>query len=142
MEKKVSRSVKGTQNYGIQANVVTAEVQAIGPHARAEKICTSNKISTSSGNELRAAIKELRTLMQRHVLPPASAISLEARLDEIEIEVQKSRPRKKEIISSLKEVKSGLDAFGGVITSTSSILEAIKKIAKIAGIAFSAIGLA
>jgi hypothetical protein len=125
----VSRNKVSEANYGIQADTVRAEVQAVGPKARAQKIILSSALEETLGGT-----NELRKLIAGNRLSGEQRGLLEKQLQAIEQEAARAKPSKKKVQSSLSQFKSSLDSISHLVGDVSGFLRPIAQIANAFGI--------
>ena len=124
-----------TVNKGIQANNITAEVIAVGDHAKAIKNVTiiSNKELFESVSALRAAISDLN-------LNENSKAVVSEDVKKLEYAIRKEKPDREEIKGILQSISGKLKMVGVVLKNTANLIEPVKKIASFLGTTISILG--
>jgi hypothetical protein len=123
-------------NYGIQANIVTSEVAAVGERAHAQKIVL---VGTARA-EVHTTLDELRLAIRASKMPRTVRRTLESRVKDVEDECRRPRPRKSKIETSLKSAKSTVDGLGQTLLNATELMKSIKRVAQLVGVSLAAIG--
>lgn len=122
-------------NSGIQANNVTSEVTAVGDNAFAQKTVGGDR------DDIHKAIKELREAVSLAKIPTAARKQFEKQVGNLETEVRRRQPRKKQVQSSVREMKSTLDGVSSFLSDSATLIKPLKRIAHIVGVGLGALGL-
>lgn len=117
-------------NYGIQANNVTADVMAVGAGAKASKVIRSS----GSQGEIQALISELHERLAQLPLQPAAKESLGEELNALKEAASNSQPQPDRVGGILRNLSGKLKMVGVLLTDSAALAEPIKKIASIFGV--------
>jgi negative regulator of replication initiation len=123
-------------NFGIQANTVNAEVQAVGPRAVAQKYTVLTRHGVAEN------VAALRALLNSSNCDERSRVEIERHIDVIDSESHKSDPEKSKVAESIGTIKRILGASNQAVTKVGEFLTHLDEIGKILGIGLGIIGIA
>lgn len=127
---------KGTANYGIQANNVSAEVLAVGDHARASKT-----VHGTGQAELRALVVQLEEALKTIKLNPDDKSKIDQDMSTLHNEASASNIKMDRIGSIVQSLSNKLKAAGVVLSNVVALAEPIGKLAGILHLPLHLLGL-
>jgi len=126
----MSGTKRSTTNAGIQANTVTADVMAVGSHARATKV-----VKTGEANqELLAMIAQLRNSISAMPLAPPAKAALEEDIVNLDSAVADKDTPPDRVDGILRSIVGKLKMVGVLMSDAVIIAEPLKKIAGLFGV--------
>lgn len=123
-------------NEGIQANIVRADVLAVGSGAQASKI----SIDQGSSTAFVEALSSLRSAIEARLPASEGRKELEAVLNKLDLIASKKAPAE-DAPGALQTFIEKLRKIGIVIAEVADIAEPLKRIASLLGMSLGAIGL-
>ena len=117
-------------NAGIQATNVTADVMAVGDHARASKVVNAGE----ANRELVAMIAELRKQIDAMALQPPARQALEEDVAKLDAAAVNKDTKPEQVGGLLNNIVGKLKMVGVMMGDTLAIAEPIKKIVEMFGI--------
>ncbi len=123
-------------NYGIQAHHVTAEVQAVGNKAHAQKFVTGAEVP----RDLVSAVSTFESALRAVKLPPESRKKIEEHLKDITSEASKPEADKTKIESNFAVLKGFIESTAHFIQEAAGLLKPLKEIAVVIGVGAALFG--
>jgi len=126
-----------TPEGGIVATNIRAEAIAVGPHATA----IVNARSSRDDAQLLQAVLDLRYYIQSLHIDPQRHALLEGDLRRLERLAQKDAPDPEKVQGVLERFAEKLKKAGVVVKETAELIEPIKTITAVVGVALATLGL-
>lgn len=133
MKKKAIANV----NQGIHAKIVNADVLAVGEGAKAVK----NIVNTGTGPEIVAALGEMRKALAELSLPRENRQEILDLIKSFQDSAIDESPNSDELQGKLQKIIGRMKAAGILISESTSLIEPIKKIARLIGAALPWLGI-
>jgi len=124
------KTQKSVHNSGIQAGSVTADVLAVGNHAKASKVVNTGV----SARELPALIAGLRESLNQLALQPPARLALEEDVVKLDRAAESKETRPEQVGGILASIVGKLKMVGVVMSDAVALAEPIKKIVALFGI--------
>jgi hypothetical protein len=127
---------KRAANYGIQANNISAEVLAVGDHARASKT-----IHGTEQGELRALVVQLEEALKTIKLNPGDKSEIDQDVANLHAEASASSVKADRAGSIVQSLSNKLKAAGVVLSDVVALAEPLGKLAGILHLPLHLLGL-
>jgi hypothetical protein len=122
-------------NEGIQANNVTAEVIAVGRHARATKTASGDSL------DLAKSIHQFQSALEALDLKPQVKAGVEEELAALHTVVQSNQPAPEQASHLMQSLAGKLKSAGVVLSEIVTLAEPARKIAELLRVPLHLLGL-